>query len=417
MKLTEEELAWTQNEFGAAKGMATRILAEMGRVLGADRLIPITSAHIDGCLYHGDSGVVFAEKLVEGGGQVVVPTSLNVGSIDERKPEQILFKGNKREMASRLMQAYRAMGCKPTWTCAPYQVGYRPQKGEDIGWAESNAVVFANSVLGAQTNRYGDFLDICAAITGRVPRYGLHIAENRFATVVLDTSGLSDQLKENSSLYPVLGAWLGLNIGTEIGVFDGLPQNVSDDALKGLGAAAASTGAVALFHVTGRTPEAATLDEALGHKVPKQVVKLTPSLLNQARQRLSTTTHGDRLDVVSLGSPHYSITEIEHFESLRDGRQLAVPVYINTSRFMLALLDNKGMVERMEAAGVRFITDTCIVVTPILREAGGVLLTDSGKFATYTPPNTGYEVAFASAEECVESAVKRRLMLDEGIWK
>lgn len=170
-----------------------------------------------------------------GGGQVRVPTTLNVGALNLLKSEAGLMAPPQRAMAGRLMQAYVALGCRQTWTCAPYQVGHRPALGEDIAWAESNAVVFANSVLGARTNRYGDFLDICAALTGRAPRYGLHLPENRRATILVRTGSLSETLKRQSVFFPVLGAWLGRAMGSEIAVIEGLPSDTSEDALKALG--------------------------------------------------------------------------------------------------------------------------------------------------------------------------------------
>ncbi len=423
MQLTEEEAGWARGESGPAVAMATRILAEMGRILGADRLIPVSSAHIDGCLYHGDSGVHFAERLVAGGGKVRVPTTLNVGALNLLKPEAGLMPPVQREMARRLMVAYVAMGCQQTWTCAPYQVGHRPAMGEDIAWAESNAVVFANSALGARTNRYGDFLDICAALTGRAPRYGLHLAENRRATVLVRTDSLSEALKRSSVFFPVLGAWLGRAVGSEIAAIEGLPADTSEDALKALGAAAASTGAVALFHAIGVTPEAPTREAICGAEGEARmggtlrVIELTPEMVRQALDSLSTTTCGERLDVIALGSPHYSLPEVLRFETARVGRRFTLPVTICTNRFVLHILEQQGKIAEMTAAGVEFITDTCVVVTPILPPTGGVLMTDSGKFAHYTPPNTGYSVAYGSVSECVESAIAGRIVRSEETWR
>src|SRR5262245_7493720 len=265
--------------------MAMRIIAEMGRLLGATRLIPVSSAHIDGALYHGDSGVHFAERLVQAGGKVRVPATLNVGALDLLHPKRVSADPHRHQMALRLMRAYEALGCKPTWTCSPYHAGHRPAAGSDVAWGESNAVAFCNSVLGARTNRYGDFLDICCAIAGRAPYYGLHKPENRRATVIIDTSALSDRLKRADVFYPVLGCWYGIEIGTEIGVIDGLPADLSEDCLKALAASAASSGAVGLFHVAGRTPEAADVATAGGGERPARVIRLTPQMLQGARDR------------------------------------------------------------------------------------------------------------------------------------
>jgi len=395
--------------------MAMRIVVAAARLLGAERLVEIGSAHIDGCLYHGDGGVAFAERLVEGGGRVRVPTTLNVGALDLLRPTRIQVDPARYAMARRLMAAYEALGCRPTWTCAPYQAGHRPALGEQVAWGESNAVAFANSVLGARTNCYGDFLDICCALVGRAPRVGLHLDENRRATVVVDTSALSPALKDTDAFYPVLGAWLGAEVGEAVAVIDGLPTALGEDRLKALGAAAASSGAVALFQVAGVTPEAPDLATALGGRPPERVVRLTPALVRAARDRLSTVT-GECIDAVALGSPHFSLAEFAELERLAAGRRFRLPVYVCTGRGVVETLEREGRLAPLEAAGVQVIADTCVVVTPILPAAGGVLMTNSGKFAHYTPANTGYEVVYGSLADCVASAEAGRVLRDESLW-
>ncbi|MGH6930834.1 MAG: aconitase X, partial [Dongiaceae bacterium] len=304
LHLTSQESSIVAGAEGEAAAMAMRIIAEMGRLLGAAKLIAVESSHIDGALYHGDSGVHFAERLVAAGAKVKIPTTLNVGGLDLLHPKRVHADPHRRAMALRLMRAYEAMGCQPTWTCSPYQAGHRPRLGSDVAWGESNAVAFCNSMLGARTNRYGDFLDICCALIGRAPCYGLHIPENRLATIVVDCSALSPALKASDVFYPVLGAWYGAEIGNGIGVFDGLPPTVSEDQVKALGAAAASSGAVGLFHLAGITPEAPTAAAARGHRPPQRTVRLTADMLRAARDRLSTTK-GEAIDAVALGSPHF----------------------------------------------------------------------------------------------------------------
>jgi len=396
--------------------MATRIVAESARILGADRLIAVASAHIDGCLYHGDSGTEFAEKLVAGGGRVAVPATLNVGALDLIHPKRVHADRHRYEMALRMMRAYEALGCRPTWTCAPYQAGHRPKLGEQVAWGESNAVAFANSVLGARTNRYGDFLDIAAAIAGRVPYAGLHLAENRRARVVLDTAQLSAALKASDAFYPVLGSLLGREVGSAVAVIDGLPQGVSEDRLKALGAAAASTGAVGLFHVAGTTPEAPTLSAALGGLVPERVIRVTPQMLRSTRDSLSTTSDG-RIDAIALGSPHFSRDEFAELERLAAGRRFALPFYVCTGRGVLAALEAEGRLAALERQGVIAVADTCVVVTPILPPGGGVLMTNSGKFAHYTPGNTGWQVVYGSLADCIATALTGRLERDEQLWQ
>ena len=167
LQFTDEDKAILAGEKGNGAKMALRIVAETARLMGAPRLLPVASAHIDGALYHGDSGTLFAEKLVEGDAKVAVRSTLNVGALDLMGCSKQRLPPHERDMAKRMMRAYEKMGCEPSWTCSPYQAGHRPALGSDVAWGESNAVVFCNSVLGARTNRYGDFLDIACAIAGR----------------------------------------------------------------------------------------------------------------------------------------------------------------------------------------------------------------------------------------------------------
>jgi predicted aconitase len=416
LQLTPEETAIAAGADGQAAAMAMRITAEMGRLLGATKLIPVASSHIDGALYHGDSGVHFAERLVAAGGKVKIPATLNVGGLDLLHPKRVHADPHRRAMALRLMQAYEAMGCQPTWTCSPYQAGHRPSLGSDVAWGESNAVAFCNSMLGARTNRYGDFLDICCALISRAPYYGLHIPENRLATIVIDTSDLSPALKASDVFYPVLGAWYGAEIGNAIGVIDGLPREVSEDQVKALGAAAASSGAVGLFHLAGITPEAPTVAAACGNRPPQRTIRLTADMLRAARDRLSTVK-GETIDAVALGSPHFSIDEFAELERLLAGRKSTIPFFVCTGRAVVRELERQGRTAPLEENGITVIADTCVVVTPILPAGSGVLMTNSGKFAHYGPANTGYEVVYGSLADCVASAVAGKLSRDEKLWQ
>jgi predicted aconitase len=397
---------------GDGAALAMRILVKTARILGAEELIDIHSSHIDGCLYHGDSGAIFAEKLVTTGAKVCVPTTLNVGALDLLHGGRVRLPAQARDMARRMMSAYIAMGCQPTWTCAPYQAGHRPAVGQDVAWGESNAVAFCNSVLGARTNRYGDFLDICAAVTGRAPRTGLHLPDQRVATILIDATQLPRAFAEQDIAYPIIGTWLGREVGSSVAAFAGL-GHPTEDQLKALGAAAASSGSVGLFHVIGVTPEAATQEMAFGNQAPKEIISLTADMLSQARATLSTVnlSAGDQIDAVAIGSPHLSATELRLLDTTLANRQCKVPLYACTGRHSLATIAREGIEERLTACGVVFIADTCIVVTPILPMGGGVLVTNSGKFAHYTPANTGYDVVFASLDDCVDSAVAGRLQL------
>jgi predicted aconitase len=415
MHLTVEEQGMLEGAAGQASAMAMRIVTEMGRVQGAEKLIPVHSAHIDGCLYHGKSGVDFAERLVSLQGRVAVASSLNVGALDLQNPQIIRLESREHDLAKRLMNAYVALGCIPSWTCAPYQAGYRPKLGEDIAWAESNAIVFANSVLGARTNRYGDFMDICCALVGRAPYVGLHKPENRYATVLVDTGKIGAKIKQEDVFYAVLGSWLGRVTGEDIAVISGLPEGVSDDQLKSLGASAASSGSVALFHVAGVTPEAASVAAALNSLPPEHTIELTLDSLISERDRLSTAAQ-EQLDVVAVGSPHFSFDEFSTLLHLLDGRKCAIPLLACTGRHVIRQLEELDWIPLLTELGVELIVDTCVVVTPILKQSSGVLMTNSGKFAHYSPSLTGHEVVFGSLADCVNSAVAGTIVRDESGW-
>lgn len=412
LQLTDEERAMLNGAAGAGTALAMRVLINTAELLGARDLTPIGSAHIDGCLYHGDSGTLFADRLVEEGATVAVPSTLNVGSLDLVHHRRDRLDAHAAAMARRMMQAYVELGCRQTWTCAPYQAGHRPRLGEDVAWGESNAVAFCNSVLGARTNRYGDFLDICAAITGRAPRTGLHLPQNRCATIAIDASQLPAGFWADDAAWPILGAWLGRTVGGDVAAFTAVPPT-GEDQLKALGAAAASSGAVGLFHIVGLTPEAPDAETVFGGVPPVETITLDMAMLAAARAGLSTSNAGSgaTIDAVAIGSPHLSAAELRSLGQMLDGRRCAVPIYACTGRHALAEIREEGWEDRLTAQGVVVVADTCIVVTPILPKSNGLLVTNSGKFAHYTPGNTGYDVVFATLAECVESAVAGRLTM------
>lgn len=406
LELSADEKAIAAGRDGAGAALAMRILADSARLLGAPRLIAVKSAHIDGALYHGDSGTLFAERLVEGGARVAIRSTLNVGALDLTGCSRVRLEEPQRGMARRMMEAYRQLGCEQTWTCAPYQAGHRPEFGTDIAWGESNAVVFCNSVLGARTNRYGDFLDIACAISGRAPYIGLHLSDNRRARLIFDVGALPRAFLESAIAWPILGSLYGRETGDSVGVVTGIARHPGEDALKAFGAAAASSGAVGLFHIAGITPEAPDVETALGGGKAEAVIRVTSEMITDARARLSTADRPDTVDAVAIGSPHLSIGEFAELERLIGGRKLAVPIHACTGRHALPDLETSGRRKRLEESGVVIVADTCVVVTPILPvNAGGVLMTNSGKFAHYAPGNTGYGVLYGSLADCVESAV------------
>jgi predicted aconitase len=292
----------------------------------------------------------------------------------------------------------------PTFTCAPYQTIFRPRFGAQIAWAESNAIVFANSVLGARTNRYGDFIDLCCALTGRAPYYGLHVTENRRATVLIDVEAFPEGEGDAGSICVAAGHAIGRRCGDRIPAIRGLPKESSEDDLKALGAVAASAGAVALFHAVGLTPEAPTLEAACGGKEPEDIIRLSRDDIRETIRNLSTVAEGTPLAAVSMGTPHFSIGEFERLMPLLTNGKAAIDIYINTNREVLAELENRSWRARLEAAGITLVIDTCTYVTAIIRDMSGAVMTNSGKWAYYAPGNIGVDVAFGSLAECMTSA-------------
>ena len=414
VELSDADRARLSGSHGDAAALAMRIVVETAGVMGAERLVDIVAAHVDGCLYHGLAGLEFAERLVAGGASVSVPTTLNVGYLDLLHPDRA--RGDEQTVANarRQMDLYVAMGCRPTWTCAPYQLPERPAFGDHVAWAESNAIVFCNSVLGARTNRYGDFIDVCAAIAGRAPFAGLHRDEERRARLVLRLDGVSSRLLASDGLYPVLGHLLGTEAGTSVAAIDGLPAGTSEDRLKAIGAGAASSGSVAMFHAVGVTPEAPGLEAATGAGAVTEIA-VTPERLRSARDEL-VTADGDALGAVSVGTPHASLAELERLAALVEARRPVVPFYVNTSRHVLAEAERRGSVAPLSAAGVEIVTDTCTYLTPIMGAVEGPVMTDSAKWAWYAPANIGADVVIGGLEECVRSAAEGRVVLDESLW-
>lgn len=418
LQLTEEEDRFLAGAEGPAVALAMRILARMAPLYGADRFIQVSRAHIDGIVYEGSAGLAFAERLADLGGQVRVPTSLNVMSMDRTGWRELGQDEGFAENARRLGFAYVRMGATPTFTCAPYQTEAAPVLGEQIAWSESNAVAFANSVLGARTNRYGDYLDISCALTGRVPAAGLHLTKHRRGTRWFQLDGISQALQERDDFYPVLGYLLGQEVSNGVPVVDGLTVQPTGDQLKSMAAAAASSGAIALFHLVGVTPEAPTLTDAFQGPPQVEPERVTVDRLRAIRRTLSTAA-GDRVDVVAFGSPHASLPECMELAALMEGRVArdGMQVYITTSRAVKEILARNGRLPKLEGFGAQVVADTCIAVAPLVRPGASVLMTNSAKYAHYGPGIIGVESIFGTTAECVEAAVTGRALVDDAPWQ
>jgi predicted aconitase len=289
---------------------------------------------------------------------------------------------------------------------------FKPRFGDQIAWAESNAIVFANSVIGARTNRYGDFIDLACALTGRAPAYGLHLTEPRRARIVFEIveAPPSWDPADTDRMAIAIGTLIGARAGSDIAAVVGLSRATTEDDLKGLGAAAASSGGVALFHAVGLTPEAPTLDAALQGHAPDAVIKLHAADLMAALDRLSTVPPETPLAAVSLGTPHFSRAEFARLLPLLQATPPRLPIYVNTNRETYAALAADGTLVRLQEHGVTIVQDTCTYVSAIMREERGPVMTNSGKWAWYAPGNLGVEVAFGSLVECVASAAAGRVI-------
>ena len=417
LTLDPRDQALLDGEHGPAAALAMRVVVRTAESMQAERLLDITGAHIDSCLYHGQAGLDFAQRLADDNAQVAVPTTLNVSSLDLLHPELYRGDDHTRTQALALMAAYEAMGCEPTWTCAPYQMDARPALGENVAWAESNAIVFANAVLGARTHRYGDFLDIAAAITGRAPAAGLHLDAARHATIEFDVSAVPERLLALDVAYPVLGHHIGRLVGSAVPVVTGAPSGLSEDRLKAIGSAGASSGSLAMFHVVGSTPEAPDLATATGGHAPESRHHVTTADLRIARDQL-TTSADPRLGAISLGTPHYSVAEFGRLIELLGDRRVdpEVHAYVNTGRTVALEIGLRGWTDRLHDAGIQIVTDTCTYITPVMADVHGTAMTDSAKWAYYAPGNLGLDVAFGSVEDCVESAVCGEVVRNESVW-
>ncbi|KAL7935566.1 hypothetical protein V8C35DRAFT_257821 [Trichoderma chlorosporum] len=393
---------------GQAAQAAMRIILRMAAMEGACKLIDITQVHIDGCVYTGPGSLSFAERLRDWGGKVSVPTTLNSISVDQRRWRAQGVASTFGEAAERLATTYTDMGALPTFTCAPYLLSSAPKKGDQVAWAESNAVVYANSVLGAKTMKYPDFLDICIALTGRAPQGGLHIEDNRRASLCLELPMLQEA-DVDDSFYPLLGYYIGGIAGNRIPVIVGLDAlHPSTDNLKAFGAAFATMASAPMFHMVGVTPEAATLQDATGGRDNIETVGLDLRQLGSVWMTLNSASNDSSVDLVSLGNPHFSFSEMRKLAAICRGRRKheGVAVMVTCGRATYGLASQAGLVEELVEFGVQFITDTCwcMIGEPVIPSSARTIMTNSAKYAHYGPGLTGKRFYFGSLESCVAAA-------------
>lgn len=413
LTLSRKDKEFLEGKNGESARMAMEVLVELAKSYGASKLIDIKQAHIDGCSFAatGQAGLEFAEKLAEGGGKVRVPTTLNITSRDIKRWKDFKVPKSFSSKSAAMEKAYLKMGCIPIWTCTPYQQGNIPRFGEHITWAESNAINFANSVLGARTARYGDFTDICAALTGRTPYIEFHLTENRRGQFLFKFHGLENR-EHSTAFYAAIGYLVGKITGDLVPVLQGIPAEITFDQLKALSAASASSGSVGLFHVVGITPEAHNLEMAFQGRQPLQIADYGYDDVLEIARELTVTVKRKNVDLIAVGCPHFSYQEVVMTLKLLKSRRIAegVQFWIHTNQNTEFLLKKMGVWKEIEETGAMITTDTCILNWPLDNWDFKVLMTNSGKFAHYAPAQTGLEVIFGSLKTCVETAIS-------GIWR
>ncbi|MVW74154.1 cis-3-hydroxy-L-proline dehydratase [Pseudomonas xionganensis] len=409
LSLNARDRALLAGEYGQAAQVAMQLVLRMAELMGATELLDISQAHIDGCIYTGPACLRFAEQLRDWGAQVCVPTTLNAISVDQRRWRALGIEPRFGEPASALGDVYMAMGAQLSFTCAPYLLDSAPALGEQIVWAESNAVVYANSVLGARTLKYPDYLDICIALTGRAPRCGAHLDEGRRAALLIEVQYPPEP---DDSFWPLLGYHVGLLAGRNIPLLTGLERSAaSSDDLKAFGAAFATTSAAPMFHIAGVTPEAADVTHNLGDQAPARQLQVTlADLLNSWRELNSADSA--EVSLVALGNPHCSASELARLAELCEGQRSHpdTVLVVTCGRAVHEQAMAAGHVTTLERFGARLITDTCwcMLGEPVVPPGTRNLMTNSGKYAHYAPGLVGRQVHFGSLAACVEAACSGR---------
>lgn len=415
--LGEIDRRFLAGEFGEAAKIAMRIVLQTARIEGATELVDVEMAHLDGVFYQGPAGLQFARKLCDLGAKVRVPTTMNAICVDRRQWRAQGVSPVLGEATDALAEAYVEMGAQPTYTCAPYLLDPAPKAGQNIAWGESNAVVFANSVLGARTLKYPDYLDILVAITGRAPAADCYLEARRRATIRFDLPPLSDL---DDLFFPLLGYHIGKIATNEIPLICGLAGHaVGHDDLKAFGAAFATTSAAAMFHVQGITPEAMTAEAAIGEGGEARVVHVTLADLAETWAELNIAQVAD-VDLVSLGNPHFSLTEIESLAGLCAGRRKAkgVELIVTCGRDVFAKAQAAGLIDTIRAFGGQVLNDTCwcFIGEPVVPQWVRTIATNSGKYAHYGPPAVGKDFHFASLARCVEAACVGKIDMTPPAW-
>jgi len=404
--LAEQDKELLAGKHGDAATVAMKILLKIADIQGAESLIDVTQAHIDACIYHGPSSLKFASELHQLGAKFKIPTTLNAISVDQRNWKNQGISDSVGQPASDLGSVYMAMGAQLSYTCAPYLLDTAPSFGEQIVWAESNAVMFANSVLGARTQKYPDFLDVFIALTGRAPASGSHLDIGRNPTVCVNVQTL-DQPDE--SLWPILGYYIGLHAGNDIPIITGLEgMSPNADDLKAFSAAYATTGSSSMFHMEGITPEAKkAMQYCEQNTMLKNALIVSKENIRDSFFELNSAVNST-VDAVCLGNPHFSESECANLAALCDGKNKRpdVKIMVTLSRAIYAKALAQGSIDKLEAFGVQFITDTCwcMITDPLIPPNATTFMTNSGKYAHYGPALVKRGIHFGTLADCVDAA-------------
>ena len=407
MALTSEEREILARPRDEPVRRALEMQIATGEFFGAARMIPVTSAHLTGDPESmGEAGLRFVEDLCERGARFVIPTTTNPRNVDFALYREL---GQVEEIARRerrLRDLVVTMGAVPVDTCTNYQTVYPPRFGEHLAWGDTGAVIYANAVAGARSNFEGGPASYAAALTGRVPAYGMHLDECRLGTHLID---VADQPRSVSD-WGALGCLVGRRLTNYwlVPVFAGLRAQPSADALKQLGATLASYGSLAMFHVVGVTPEARTVDEAFGGQAPRETIEVGPGSLDRVYH--SFAPERAHVDLVVFGTPHLSLFEVRDLATMLKGRTVRpkTMLLLTMSAQVKALADHFGYTRVIEASGGKMVTGVCYyIMTP--RELARVhglrtIVTDSAKLANIIVAY-GYNPIFRPTSECVEAAV------------
>jgi predicted aconitase len=386
MHLTQEEEEMYDGEKGLAVEKCMEILVALGDIYGAEKFVPITSAQISGVSYKtiGDAGLEFIEEL-SNDAQVRVPSTLNPAGVDLQIWKELGFSEEFTKKQLAIVDAYQKMGVSTTCTCTPYLVGNVPTFGSHIAWSESSAVCYANSVLGARTNREGGPGALSAAICGRTANYGYHLDEGREPNLFVEV-----ETPVEGSDFGAVGYMVGNNIGGGIPYFK-FESTPTTDQLKWLGAALASSGSVALYHVENITPESKWAAKIISDD---KIEKLTINRADIDETRIKLSTTEDKPDLICVGCPHASIEEINRVAETVRGLKLENMLWVCTSISVKAAANRMGYTEIIENAGGKMVCDTCMVVAPIEELDYKVVGVDSAKAANYVPNMCGLEVVY-----------------------